>query len=112
LEKQAKHFPIEPPVRADQSVNDRPCLKEATLAPGNGAADGEKLVVQVTNQLTPDFGANFSKEVIQGFVAESLESLGKARVQTYLPLLIHRPARQRLIAASSGLKRDNESRDP
>ena len=72
----------------------------------------EKLVNQVTNQLTHDFGADFSQETIERFVTESLQSLRQARVQAYLPLLIHRSARQLLIAAATGVERDRESPDP
>jgi hypothetical protein len=106
LDKQAKHFP--------NHIVDRSCsliglgLEEATLAFPEGSEEAEKLVRQVTNQLTTAFGAGFAPETIEGVVTESLESFGQTRVRTYLPLLVQRRARQRLIATLPAAEGSNE----
>jgi arsenate reductase len=40
----------------------------------------------------------FSRETVEGYMAESLEGLAAARMQHFVPLLVHRFARERLRA--------------
>src|SRR5918996_4711917 len=59
----------------------------------------DEMVAHICEQLADEFTGTFSPETIQRFVAESFESLSKARVQAFVPLFIHRFAKERLRAA-------------
>jgi arsenate reductase (thioredoxin) len=48
--------------------------------------------------LQGEFQGIFSAETVERFMAESLEALGGARVKDYVPLFVHRFARERLRA--------------
>jgi protein-tyrosine-phosphatase len=48
--------------------------------------------------LREEFGGTFSAETVERFMAESLESLGGARLTDFVPLFVHRFARERLRA--------------
>jgi hypothetical protein len=62
------------------------------------AIDRDQVVSHVCRQLRFDLGDEFAAETIQRCVADSFESLRNARVQTYVPLLLHRSAKARLRA--------------
>jgi protein-tyrosine-phosphatase len=49
-------------------------------------------------RLRDEFAGVFSMETIERFMAESLESLAGARLKNFLPLFVHRFARERLRA--------------
>src|ERR671918_1514956 len=59
----------------------------------------DEMVAHICEQLADEFTGTFSPETIQRFVAESFESLSKTRVQAFVPLFIHRFAKERLRAA-------------
>ena len=59
----------------------------------------DEMVGHICEQLADEFTGTFSPETIKRFVAESFESLSHARVQAFVPLFIHRFARERLRAA-------------
>jgi arsenate reductase (thioredoxin) len=48
--------------------------------------------------LVDEFRGHFSRETIERFVQDSLEGLPAARVQDFIPVLVHRFARERLQA--------------
>jgi arsenate reductase (thioredoxin) len=48
--------------------------------------------------LTDEFAGVFSQETIERYIAESLDLLGDARINVYVPVLAHRFARERLKA--------------
>ena len=48
--------------------------------------------------LREQFAGTFSSETIERYMVESLESLPAARFQAFVPLLVHRFARERLLA--------------
>jgi arsenate reductase (thioredoxin) len=48
--------------------------------------------------LREEFEGIFSAETVERFMAESLQSLGTTRVQEFVPLFVHRFARERLRA--------------
>jgi protein-tyrosine-phosphatase len=50
------------------------------------------------DQLSEEFAGTFSPETVQRYMAESLERLSGARMQNFVPLLVHRFARERLRA--------------
>ena len=50
------------------------------------------------DRLSEEFAGTFSGETIERFMAESLEALGGARLQNFIPLFVHRFARERLRA--------------
>ena len=49
-------------------------------------------------RLRDEFAGTFSAETVERFMAESLEALGGARLQNFVPLFVHRFARERLRA--------------
>jgi arsenate reductase (thioredoxin) len=49
-------------------------------------------------RLRDEFAGTFSAETVERFMAESLEALGGARLKDYVPLFVHRFARERLRA--------------
>jgi arsenate reductase len=49
-------------------------------------------------QLRDEFAGTFSAETVERFMAESLEALGGARLKNFVPLFVHRFARERLRA--------------
>jgi protein-tyrosine-phosphatase len=49
-------------------------------------------------QLRDEFAGTFSSETIERYMAESMEKLGSARLRNFVPLFVHRFARQRLRA--------------
>ena len=49
-------------------------------------------------RLRDEFAGTFSAETVERFMAESLEALGGARLKNYVPLFVHRFARERLRA--------------
>jgi protein-tyrosine-phosphatase len=50
------------------------------------------------DHLTDEFAGTFSAETVERFMAESLEALGGARLKDFIPLFVHRFARERLRA--------------
>jgi arsenate reductase (thioredoxin) len=48
--------------------------------------------------LRDEFAGTFSSEAIERYMAESLEALGGARLKDFVPLFVHRFARERLRA--------------
>jgi protein-tyrosine-phosphatase len=48
--------------------------------------------------LRDEFAGTFSAETVERFMAESLDALGGARLKHYVPLFVHRFARERLRA--------------
>jgi arsenate reductase len=55
-------------------------------------------VRQAAEALTKEFAGIFSLETIERYIAESLDLLGSARVNVFVPVLAHRFARERLKA--------------
>ena len=49
-------------------------------------------------RLTEEFAGTFSAETVERYMAESMEKLGSARVKNFVPLFVHRFARERLRA--------------
>jgi arsenate reductase (thioredoxin) len=49
-------------------------------------------------RLQAEFSGTFSGETVERFMAESLEALGGARLKDFVPLFVHRFARERLRA--------------
>jgi arsenate reductase len=50
------------------------------------------------DQLSDEFAGTFSAETVERYMAESLEALGGARLKDFVPLFVHRFARERLRA--------------
>jgi protein-tyrosine-phosphatase len=55
-------------------------------------------VRQAAAALTDEFASVFSQETIERYIAESLDLLGDARINVFVPVLAHRFARERLRA--------------
>jgi arsenate reductase len=55
-------------------------------------------VRQAAEALTDEFAGVFSGETIERYIAESLDLLGGARINVFVPVLAHRFARERLKA--------------
>jgi arsenate reductase (thioredoxin) len=55
-------------------------------------------VRQAASALADEFAGVFSQETIERYIAESLDLLGDARINVYVPALAHRFARERLRA--------------
>src|SRR5688572_1289051 len=55
-------------------------------------------VRQAAEALTDEFAGIYSQETIERFIAESLDLLGDARINVFVPVLAHRFARERLKA--------------
>jgi arsenate reductase (thioredoxin) len=53
---------------------------------------------QAAKSLADEFAGVFSKETIERYISESLDLLGGARINVYVPVLAHRFARERLRA--------------
>jgi arsenate reductase (thioredoxin) len=49
-------------------------------------------------RLREEFAGTFSAETVERFMAESMQTLGGARVKDFVPLFVHRFARERLRA--------------
>ncbi|HYP25014.1 MAG TPA: arsenate reductase ArsC [Actinomycetota bacterium] len=58
------------------------------------------MVAGVCRQLAEEFTGIFTPETVKRFVAESFEALSGARVQAFVPLFIHRFAKERLEAVA------------
>ena len=61
-------------------------------------------VHQAAERLADEFKGIYSEETIERYIAESLDLLGGARINVYVPVLAHRFARERLraVAQSEG----------
>jgi protein-tyrosine-phosphatase len=55
-------------------------------------------VRQAAEALTAEFAGIYSQETIERFISESLDLLGPARINVFVPVLAHRFARERLKA--------------
>jgi protein-tyrosine-phosphatase len=55
-------------------------------------------VRQAAERLADEFAGMFSEETIERYIAESLDLLGDARINVFVPVLAHRFARERLRA--------------
>ena len=73
--------------------------------------DRNQVVSRVCEQLVFDFGDELTAETILKCVTDSFESLSHARLQTYVPLLLHRSARARLRGGVTALS-NNPSQTP
>lgn len=60
----------------------------------------DEMVSHVCDQLASELAGVFTLETIQRFVSESFSSLAEARIQAFVPLFIHRFARERLKAVA------------
>jgi hypothetical protein len=60
----------------------------------------EQGLEQAVSDLQAEFGDAFSREAVAQAVADSHDSLGAYRIATYVPLLTHRFARERLRATA------------
>ena len=58
----------------------------------------EHHVRQAADALVNEFAGVFSKETIERYIADSLDQLGDARINVFVPVLAHRFARERLRA--------------
>lgn len=59
---------------------------------------GDEAIKHALDQLADEFSGIFSKETVEQYVTESIEALSGAKVQTFIPLFVHRFARERLRA--------------
>jgi protein-tyrosine-phosphatase len=61
-------------------------------------------VHQAAERLADEFSGIYSEQTIERYIAESLDLLGDARINVYVPVLAHRFARERLraLAQSEG----------
>ncbi|MPZ69721.1 MAG: arsenate reductase ArsC [Actinobacteria bacterium] len=66
----------------------------------SGYGSPEEMVSHVCGQLADEFAGTFTPETIARFVSESFDSLSHAKVQAFVPLFIHRFARERLRAVA------------
>jgi arsenate reductase len=55
-------------------------------------------VREAAEALTDEFAGVFSRETIERYIADSLDLLGNARINVFVPVLAHRFARERLRA--------------
>jgi arsenate reductase (thioredoxin) len=55
-------------------------------------------LVKGLEKLEEEFAGIFSSETVERFMAESLEALGHSRLKDFVPLFVHRFARERLRA--------------
>ena len=55
-------------------------------------------VHEAAKRLRSEFAGIFSEETIERYIGESLELLGNARINVFVPVLAHRFARERLRA--------------
>ena len=62
-------------------------------------------VHQAAERLADEFRGIFSEQTIERYIAESLDLLGGAKINVYVPVLAHRFARERLraLAQSEGM---------
>ncbi len=67
-------------------------------------------VRQAAEALADEFAGIFSQETIERYIAESLDLLGDARINVFVPVLAHRFARERLKALAPGRREDREGR--
>jgi protein-tyrosine-phosphatase len=60
---------------------------------------------QLTDGLIDEFAGTFSEETIHRYISQSLDLLGNARINVFVPVLAHRFARERLraLAQSEGV---------
>ncbi len=72
--------------------------------PGEFGSRNE-MVVRVCNQLAKEFTGFFTPETVRRFVADSFGAFADAKVQSFVPLFIHRFARERLkvVAQADGV---------
>ena len=57
-----------------------------------------KQIERAADNLQGEFAGIFSKETIERFISESTDLLGDAQVNVFVPVLVHRFARDRLNA--------------
>jgi arsenate reductase len=55
-------------------------------------------IEQAADRLADEFAGVFSRETIARYIAESQELLGEARINVFVPVLVHRFTRERLKA--------------
>jgi arsenate reductase (thioredoxin) len=55
-------------------------------------------VRQAAEALTHEFAGIYSQQTIERYIGESLDLLGGARINVFVPVLAHRFARERLKA--------------
>ncbi len=53
---------------------------------------------QMADRLVDEFAGVFSRETIERYISESVDLLGESKVNTFVPVLAHRFARERLRA--------------
>jgi arsenate reductase (thioredoxin) len=58
----------------------------------------EHHVRQMAERLVDEFAGTFSRETIERYISESVDLLGESKVNTFVPVLAHRFARERLRA--------------
>jgi hypothetical protein len=61
-----------------------------------GLATPEEMIRHVSAQLAVEFSDSFSTETIEGVTSEYLDPLRDAPVQAFVPLLVHRRAKEHL----------------
>jgi protein-tyrosine-phosphatase len=65
----------------------------------------QRHIDQLTHGLVDEFAGRFSEETIHRYISESVDMLGSARINVFVPVLAHRFARERLraLAQSEGV---------
>jgi arsenate reductase len=58
----------------------------------------QRCIDQAAERLADEFAGIFSQETIAGYISESTDLLGEARINVFVPVLAHRFARERLRA--------------
>src|SRR5215207_7563085 len=80
-------------------------VRAVARAAGGGVAESvfedpatQSFIRRGLDRLREEFRGTFSTETIEHFVTEAMASLGGARLREYVPLFVHRFARERLRA--------------
>jgi len=66
----------------------------------NSFGSADDMVSHVCTSLAEEFAGTFTPETVKRFVSESFDSLAHARIQAFVPLFIHRFAKERLRAVA------------
>ena len=79
-------------------IDRRRYRREAQHEPGARSRHADSTSSRAADALQDEFAGVFSQETIDRYIAESIDLLGGARINVFVPVLAHRFARERLKA--------------
>jgi hypothetical protein len=76
-------------------------VETASMRDGELAMDQER---QLQEEFSKEFGTKLAPSVVRRVVSESIEAYSEARIRSFVPILVRRHARERLLGLAPSVR--------